>query len=182
MVEAPILKFPNWSIKFHVHIDASAIAVGAVLAQPYDGIDHLNSYASRKLNKAERNYSTTEQEALGMVFSLQKFRNYLLPNPFTFYNDHQDLKYLVNKPLHHGRICRWLLLFHKFEFDIVVRPRRENAGPDHLSRLETGEEAIGIEDELPDTHLFKLEAVPQELADIAQFLEEGKAPEELSER
>ena len=50
-------------------------------------------------------------------------------------------------------------------------------GPDHLSRLEIGEEAIGIEDELPDTHLFRLEAVPQELADIAQFLEEGKAPE-----
>ena len=32
LVEAPILKFPNWSIRFHVHIDASAIAVGAILA------------------------------------------------------------------------------------------------------------------------------------------------------
>ena len=55
-------------------------------------------------------------------------------------------------------------------------------GPDHLSRLEMGEEAIGIEDELPDAHLFRIEVVPQELANIAQFLEEGKAPEELSER
>ena len=55
-------------------------------------------------------------------------------------------------------------------------------GPDHLSRLEIGEEVIGIEDELSDAHLFKLEAVPQELSDIARFLEEGKAPEELSER
>jgi len=55
-------------------------------------------------------------------------------------------------------------------------------GLDNFSRLEIGEEAIGIEDELPDAHLFRLEAVPQELANIAQFLEEGKAPEEFSER
>ena len=117
-----------------------------------------------------------------MVFSLQKFRHYLLANPFTFYTDHQALKYLVNKPLHHGRICRWLLLFQEFEFDVVVRPGRENVGPNHLSRLEIGEEEIRIEDELPDAHLFRVEAIPQELADIAQLLEEGRAPEDLSER
>ena len=112
MVEAPILKFPNWSRKFHVHIDASALAVGAISTQPVDdSTDHPNVYARRKLNKDERNYSTTERESLGMVFSLQKFRHYLLANPFIFYTDHQALKYLVNKPLHHGRICRWLLLF-----------------------------------------------------------------------
>ena len=27
LVEAPILKFPNWSIKFHVHIDASGLVI-----------------------------------------------------------------------------------------------------------------------------------------------------------
>ena len=97
-----------------MHIDASAIAVGAILSQPYDEVDHPTSYASRKLNSAERNYSTMEHEALGMVFSLKKFRHYLLANPFTFYTDHQALKYLVNKPLHHGRICRWLLFFQEF--------------------------------------------------------------------
>ena len=103
-----------------MHIDTSAIAFGAILAQPYDDVDQPNSYVSQKLNKAERNYSTIEQEALGMVFSLQKFRHYLLANPFTFYIDHQASKYLVNKPFHHGRICRWLLLFQEFEFDVVV--------------------------------------------------------------
>ena len=28
LVEAPILRFSNWSIKFHVHIDASGLAIG----------------------------------------------------------------------------------------------------------------------------------------------------------
>jgi hypothetical protein len=41
MVTAPILVFPNWSKEFHVHVDASSIALGSMLAQPGEGdIDH----------------------------------------------------------------------------------------------------------------------------------------------
>ena len=62
LVEEPILKFLDWSKKFHVDIDASALAVGAILTQPTDDvIDHPNAYASRKLNRAEDNYSTTKK-------------------------------------------------------------------------------------------------------------------------
>mgnify|MGYP007059659036 CR=1 len=32
-------------------------------------------YASRKLNKVECNYATKEQEALGMINSINKFRH-----------------------------------------------------------------------------------------------------------
>ena len=39
-----------------------------------------------------------------MIFSLKKFHDYLLANPFSLYTNHQALKYLVNKPLHHGII------------------------------------------------------------------------------
>ena len=98
-----------------------------------------------------------------MVIALQQYRHYLLDNPFIFYTDHQALKYLVNKPLHHGRICRWLLLFQEFEFEVVVRPGKLNVRPDHLSRIDTGEEPIGVEDDLPDAHLFRIETVPAEL-------------------
>lgn len=77
-------------------------------------------------------------------FSLQKFRHYLLANPFTFYTDHQALKYLVNKSLHHGRIFQWLLLFREFEFEVVVHPEKGNVEPDHLSRVESGEDQTGI--------------------------------------
>ena len=99
-------------IKFHVHIDTSGLAIGMILTQPEDdGMDYPIVYSSRKVNKVEWNYSTIEREALGMVFSLEKYQHYLLANPSIFYIDHQALKYLVNKPLHHERICRWLLLF-----------------------------------------------------------------------
>jgi len=41
MASAPILVFPKWDVEFHVHIDASCIALGVVLThEGAEGIDH----------------------------------------------------------------------------------------------------------------------------------------------
>ena len=57
-----------------MHVDASSIALGIVLAQLGEGnIDHPISFASKKLSTAEKNYTTTEREGLAMVYALQKF-------------------------------------------------------------------------------------------------------------
>lgn len=99
MVIVPILVFPDWK-EFHVHVDASCIALGAVLTQAgREGLDHPITFASQRLSKAEKNYSTTEREGLAMVYALQKFRHYLLGGHFKMYTDHSVLKYLVNKPM-----------------------------------------------------------------------------------
>jgi hypothetical protein len=51
MVTVPILVFPYWSKEFPVHVDASSIALGAVLAQLGErDIDHPISFASRKIS------------------------------------------------------------------------------------------------------------------------------------
>jgi hypothetical protein len=89
MVTMPILVFPDWSKEFHVHVDASAITLGAVLTQPGEGdIDHPIAFASRKLSDSEHNYNTTEREGLAMVYALQKFRHYLLGQHFKMFTDH----------------------------------------------------------------------------------------------
>jgi hypothetical protein len=41
-----------------------------------------------------------------MIYALYKFRHYLLGYHFNFFIDHLALKYLVNKPMLEGRICR----------------------------------------------------------------------------
>ena len=134
-----------------MHVDASSIALGAVLAQPGAGqIDHPISFASRKLPTAEKNYTTTEREGLAMVYALQKFRHYLLGSHFKMFTDHSSLRYLVNKPVLGGRICRWLILFQEYDFEIIVKPGRMNLGPDHLSRLESGEEPTSLDEGLTD--------------------------------
>ena len=73
MVTMPILVFPNWKKEFHVHVDASCIALGVVLTQDGEGeMDHPIAFASRKLSKVEKNYSATECEALTMVLSIRR--------------------------------------------------------------------------------------------------------------
>jgi hypothetical protein len=53
MVTAPILVFPDWSKEFHVHVDASSIALREVLTQPREGdINHLIAFSSRKPSKS----------------------------------------------------------------------------------------------------------------------------------
>ena len=62
MVTVPILVFPDWKKAFHVHVDATSIALGIILTQPGEGgIDHLIAFASRKISLVERNYTTTER-------------------------------------------------------------------------------------------------------------------------
>jgi len=79
MVIVLILLFPDWKKEFHVHVDASCIVLGGVLTQAGEGeMDHPIPFTSRKLSKAEKNYSTTEHEWLAMVYALQKFRHYPL--------------------------------------------------------------------------------------------------------
>ena len=135
-----------------MHVNASSISLGVVLAQPGEGyIDHPLYFSSRKLSTAEINYTTTEQEGLAMVYALQKFCHYLLGGHFKMFIDHSVLKYLFNKPVLGGRICIWLLLFQEYYFEIVVKLGRMNKGPDHLSRLEHGEEPTSLEDKLLDS-------------------------------
>jgi hypothetical protein len=100
MVIAPIVVFPYWENTFHVHVDASAITLGAIMAQPRAGeLDHPLEVASIKLSKSEQNYNTIEREGLAMVYAIHKFIQYLLGKHFKMFTDHSSLKYLVKKPM-----------------------------------------------------------------------------------
>ena len=131
---ALVLIPPDWSKPFEVHVDASNFAIGSVLSQKNDeGHDRPIYFFSRQLSGAEKNYSVTEREGLGIVYSVQKYRHYLLGYKFTFHIDHDALKYMVNKPQLSGRIARWVLLLQEFDFDVDVRPGKKHANADFLS-------------------------------------------------
>jgi hypothetical protein len=98
MVTTPILVFPDWNKEFHVHVDASSIALGVVLTQlGIEDIDHSLAFARKKLSTTKINYTTTEREGLAIVYALQKFHHYLLRGHFKMFTYHSTLKYLVNK-------------------------------------------------------------------------------------
>jgi hypothetical protein len=79
-------------------------------------------YASRTLNNAQLNYSTTEKELLAVVFALDKFRSYLLGTKIIIYSDHATLKYLFSKKDAKCCLIRWILLLQ--EFDIEIRDKK----------------------------------------------------------
>jgi len=115
-----------------------------------------------------------------MIYALYKFKHYLLGSHFKFFTDNSALKYLVNKLVLKGRICRWLLLFLKFSFEVIIKPGKCNVGPDHLSRLESRESGREIYDQLPDVDLFWVETIPEYLEVIAVFLSTRACPETYS--
>ena len=80
-------------------------------------------YASKTLNDAQMNYTTTEKELLVVVFALKKFRSYLAGSPIIVFTDHAALKYLLSKQDAKPRLIRWILLLQ--EFDIKIRDKKE---------------------------------------------------------
>ncbi|XP_015970827.1 uncharacterized protein LOC107494291 [Arachis duranensis] len=97
VTQAPIVRGPDWSRLFEIMCDASNYAVGTALAQREGKDPYIIAYASKTLDGAQSNYTTTEKELLAIVFALDKFRAYLLGTKVVVYSDHAALKYLLAK-------------------------------------------------------------------------------------
>ena len=119
-------------------------------------------YASKTLNEAQRNYTTTKKELLAVVFALDKFRAYLVGSFIIVFTDHSTLKYLLTKKGAKARLIRWILLLQ--EFDIQIRDKKgvKNVVVDHLSRLAIthNSHVLPINDDFPDKSLMLLEKTP----------------------
>nr|GEZ23241.1 reverse transcriptase domain-containing protein [Tanacetum cinerariifolium] len=78
LTEAPILIAPNWDQPFKLMCDASDYAVGAVLGQRIKKHFWPIHYASKTMNQAEANYTTTEKEMLAVVYAFEKFHAFIV--------------------------------------------------------------------------------------------------------
>ncbi|RVW32443.1 Transposon Ty3-I Gag-Pol polyprotein [Vitis vinifera] len=109
-------------------------------------------YASKTLNEAQRNYTTTEKELLAVVFALDKFRAYLVGSFIIVFTDHSALK---------------------------DKKGVENVVADHLSRLAIAHNShvLPINDDFPEESLMLLEKTPW-YAHIANYLVTGEVPKE----
>ncbi|RVW61920.1 Retrovirus-related Pol polyprotein from transposon 297 [Vitis vinifera] len=114
-----------------------------------DGKPYVIYYASKTLNEAQRNYTTTEKELLAVVFALDKFRAYLVGSFIIVFTDHSALKYLLTKQDAKAR----LVIAH-------------NSHP------------LPINDDFPEESLMFLVKTPW-YAHIANYLVTGEIPNQI---
>nr|GEX19319.1 reverse transcriptase domain-containing protein [Tanacetum cinerariifolium] len=157
LTEAPILIAPNWDLSFELMCDASDFAIGAVLGQRHKKHFKPIHYASKTMNDAETNYTTTEKDMLAVVYAFKKFRSYLIMNKSIVHTDRSALKYLFAKKDAKARLLRWVLLLQEFDFVVLDTKGAENLAADHLSRLENPYENVLDAKEINET--FPLETL-----------------------
>ncbi|KAJ0494617.1 putative nucleotidyltransferase, Ribonuclease H [Helianthus annuus] len=151
LVSAPILVSPDWSLPFELMCDASDYAVGAVLGQRVDKHFHPVYYASKTLNDAQDNYTTTEKELLAVVFTFDKFSSYFVLSKTTVFTDHAALRFLFQKKAAKPSLIKWILLLSEFDIEIKDKKGAENVAADHLSRLEDPKREEVREDSIGET-------------------------------
>nr|GFA21994.1 hypothetical protein [Tanacetum cinerariifolium] len=124
------LDSPKLDLPFELMCDASDFAIGAVLGQRHEKHFKPIHYASKTMNDAESNYTTTEKEMLAYLFAKK------------------DAK---------ARLLRWVLLLQEFDFKVLDTKGAENLAVDHLSRLENPYENVLDPKEINET--FPLETL-----------------------
>ncbi|MCP4458083.1 MAG: hypothetical protein GY816_08685, partial [Cytophagales bacterium] len=146
LVNSPILVHPDLNKKFTLITDASAYAVGGILAQEDEaGVLHPISYGSAILADNQRNWSVHQRELYALLHFCEKFQSYLLGAKFAVITDNTSLLHLDKfKDIKSQRLWRWFEKLQKYDFTISYAPSKKNPS-DALSRLPR------VDDELVDT-------------------------------
>lgn len=112
--------------RMKIRADASSYGLGAVLLQC-----NLNkqwkpvAYASRSMTETERRYSQIEKEGLALVWSCEKFSNYIIGKHIKIETDHKPLVPLLGKSNLDSlppRVLRFRLRLTRFDYSISHVP------------------------------------------------------------
>ena len=159
-----LLRYPDHIKPFEIYTDASDYQMGAVITQCEQPV----AYYSRKLNSAQKNYTTTEKELLSIVATLTEFRSLLYGAQITIHTDHHNLIY---NNLNSQRVIRWWLYIEDFVPTIKHVDGSKNVLADALSRLPLATPRRGEETDDPA-------AVPEAkiLADSLMYIPDNGTP------
>ena len=129
---------------FNVKCDASHSGRGAAFEQELpDGSWVPISFSSRFLNVQEKKYSTNELKLLGVVWSCERFRNYLLGNRLKVLTDHKAIISAFqsngSRKYYQSPLTRWADRLFYFDFKVTHNTRTKLAMFDYLSRRPTFE-------------------------------------------
>ena len=129
-----MLFHPDWNAQFELHVDASKLGCGAMLAQEKDGMLCPVRFASRAFTPAELRWTTMHQELFAVKWGLEQFRSYILGQRVKVVTDHANLKWLTTIAPQQAKVARWCMSMAEFDFFIEHRKGETNVVPDVPSR------------------------------------------------
>ena len=103
------LRLPDFEKQFVVIIDASDVAIGAILEQDFGSGMQPIAFERPKLNATEICYSAYNRGMLGIVWDLGQWKHYFQDlYPIVIQMDHALLRHLLNQTSVNSRGCRWI--------------------------------------------------------------------------
>ena len=138
LISEPVMAYPRQNRPYAVVVDAATGdannpgGLGAILMQLNEQNQYVAlAYASRKLDKHERNYSPFLLEMQAATWAMDHFRTHLLGRKFILYSDHKPLEKLN---VQHTKTLNRLQL-KATEFNFVIKYKKGSEMPaDFLSR------------------------------------------------
>lgn len=121
-----------------IQTDASKDGLCCVMTQ--DG--HPIAYASRSLSKTEQKWAQIEKELLAVVFSCQRFHQFLYGRVFVVESDHKPLEVLIKRDMDDvsARLQRLFMYLLKYPgLVIIFKPGKDMLIADCLSRAQLPE-------------------------------------------
>ncbi|BHF70830.1 hypothetical protein SprV_0401388300 [Sparganum proliferum] len=95
LADATLLTHPAPEAPLSLMVDASTVAVGAVLQQHINNSTRPLAFFSKKLSPAEARYSTFGRELLAIYLAVKHFRHFLEGRDFTIFTDHKPLTFAL---------------------------------------------------------------------------------------
>ena len=136
LASATLLQHPHPEAPLSLSVDASDVAVGAVLEQWVTGQWKPLAFFSRKLRKPETKYSAFDRELLAVHLAVRHFRYFLEARRFVIFTDHKPLTFAFSKASDtwSARQQRQLAAVSEFTTDVRHVSGKTNLVADALSR------------------------------------------------
>jgi hypothetical protein len=128
MAKDALVRCPDHAEEFHVDTDASDCQLGAVMMQKGAPV----AFCSRKLNPAQRDCATMEEELLSIVETLKEFQT--MPHGCEAPHVHTDHQNLTHDALNSQRVLRWRLFLEEFQPQFHHIKGADSTTADALSR------------------------------------------------
>ena len=118
-----------------VYTDTSNDACGAKLSQEHDGTEFLIAFLSHTFTGTQWKWSTTEQDAYGVYYTVTKWNYYLQGAEIIVHNDHKPLARFLNRKNPNNKVNKWELDLATYNITFEWISGTHNNAADCLSLL-----------------------------------------------